>query len=549
MPSSSSKPSQVAASPTAEDMSPAKLMTVLNDPKYARLMRNDLERDLVRYYFLFEDVPRQGRKEFWNRKEILLRLAQIPLADDLKALINDPRLTPFRDRRNAILATLRGWSAKPRISDDLMRDEGIRERPLRLWEIEGKEQRVFLASFNPKPSPPRTLSAFQIIHELLKPSGPLPKPPNDFLIFAEPGAKQSTCQLALPDRYQGLAGMAIGLLEENDNTIVVCQDGSLVRIPEPRMTDNVEAQGEPLGWLDARALAGSAAGHDAGVTFVTVEGDKPINYQIIIEIAGGAVQPKLVARSLSTERLKELAVARPQQNTGTVPRMIWAGCTRTPEMRLWAYDSESNELLGFNAEGRAEFRAPLLDPVDYDCLRGASIAEELGSFVFAKPDMADGVPLYRHQPRAVVSEVSIEDRERDPFRGMIRVIEWRGESWVMYPEFRRGNLVLRKIENQQLGARIPAANQGRVIDFESLATAAGPLLATREYDERQKKISCRAYEIHGDAWRATEDWHEPTDQQFVYLLVLESAKPVIYHATTTMPFEFERHELSSQSRP
>ena len=75
MPSSSDKPAQVAASPNASDLSPAKLTTVLSDPKYARLMRNDLERDLVRYYVFFEDVPRQRRKEFWNRKGILWRLA------------------------------------------------------------------------------------------------------------------------------------------------------------------------------------------------------------------------------------------------------------------------------------------------------------------------------------------------------------------------------------------------------------------------------------------------------------------------------------------
>ena len=132
---------------------------------------------------------------------------------------------------------------------------------------------------------------------------------------------------------------------------------------------------------------------------------------------------------------------------------------------------------------------------------------------------------------------------------MIRVIEWRGESWVIYPEFHRGNLALRKISPQQLGTRIQVPNQGRVIDFASLATAAGPLLATREYDERQKKVTCRSYEIHGEAWRAIDDWHEPTDQQFVYVLALEGEKPVIYYATTTMPLQFVRRELSSQPRP
>ena len=110
--------------------------------------------------------------------------------------------------------------------------------------------------------------------------------------------------------------MAIGLLKENDNIIVVCQDGSLVRIPEPRMTDNAEESGEQIGRLDARALAGSAAHQDDSVTFVSVEPDKPPGYQIIVEISGRAEQPKLVARGVTTERLKELAAAQPSAENG-----------------------------------------------------------------------------------------------------------------------------------------------------------------------------------------------------------------------------------------
>jgi hypothetical protein len=88
-----------------------------------------------------------------------------------------------------------------------------------------------------------------------------------------------------------------------------------------------------------------------------------------------------------------------------------------------------------------------------------------------------------------------------------------------------------------------------VIDYEPLATDDELLLATREYDERQKKVICRSYEIHGDAWRATADWHEPTDEDagIVYAMAAESKKPTVYFATTTMPLHFGSHDFSSPS--
>lgn len=541
-----------AASATS---SSTKLATVLRDPKYASLIQNDLERDMVRYYVFFEDVPRHRREEFWRRKGSLRRLTDILTAEDLRALIDDARLAPLRDRRNALTAVLRDdWSAKPLISDGLMRDDGIYERPLRLWATRGSKHPMFLASLGQRPSPPRTLSTLQIIHELLKPSGPLPKPPHDFLNSAGSGAEHRNPEIGLPDRYQGLAGMGVGLFEEHGDLVVVCQDGSLVHVSQTRMADDAEVIGESHGGLDARALAGRAARQDSSVTLVSVEPEEPASCRIVVEIAGRAEQPKLVARTVPIQKLKDYMAEEAQQKTGTLPRLIWAGCTRPPETRLWAYDCDSNELLGFNDDGRVEFRETMLAPDDYDWLRGACIAAESADVILAnlfkgEAGVKDGVPISHYRPHAVVGEVTVEDHGRDLFRSMVRVIEWRGESWAIYPEFRRGNLVLRKIENQQLGTGIPVPKRGRVIDFEPLMATAWPLLATREYDEQQKKIACCSYEFHSGAWRTAKDWHEPTNQEFVYLPIVENGKSVVYFATTTMPLKFVRQEFPSHSSP
>jgi hypothetical protein len=523
----------------------ANLTAVLGDPKYASLFRNDLDRDIARHYVFYERIPRQRLDEFWATRENIRQFDKITLGKEAEELLNDSRLAAVRERRSEVQELLREYmQSEELISNDKTRI-GVFWRPARLWSTEGKQHRLFLASLQePAVSVPMS-NALEVIIALLGPSHDQSNSARDFLVFGGARPAKPTHNVSLPPRYDGIATVAIAVFETDDDLIVVCQDGSVVRIPEG------PSNGERSGQLNARALAGTAAPKDSPVAFVSLESDGPVNHQVVIEVDDRMNGPKLIARNLPINELQKPTAKMEPEDPGRLPSLFWAGCVIGPEMRLWAYRLESNELIGFSGDGRTEFRAKLLEPTDHDCLRGASIALQpigLTSLFGNLPGTRGREPLISRRLGAVVADLTCEDVGKDPFRRLVRVVPWHGTQWVLYPEFRVGNLVMRKIERKQFGSRIPVPSLGRTVDFEPLVTPDGIFLATRETDPKTKTMRCRAYEIRSGKWQAIEDWHEPTEQKLKFAVALDDGKPTVYDVTTAMPFRFGHHELLPISR-
>ena len=530
---------------TGEEASSVNLSYVLRNPQYSKLMPSVVDQDMVRYFVFYEPLDEPRWVAIWKTKKPAERFNRTLVSESLTKLINDPRLAEARARRDAILDTVKQLILG---MDSIPASNFV--RPARLWPINASKHPGFLVSVLPPLSRPRSSGLGELLTGVVDPR--IEPSVIDFVILEEGREKSKSNSLSTVSRFQGLAGITVGGFGVHGDYFVVCQDGSVVSLAAPKSAStNFDVLGNTVSQLDLRRLAGHLAQPTDALSLVSVAREEPDDVSVVIEIAGRDKRPILIARSIPMNELEKSSTGETElAGMGSLPSLFWAGCTTLPEMRQWAYSLDSNELIGFSTSGHIDFHDKLLNAADHDWLQGTSIAWEhvCLPFLFGPPQVKDGEPMAFTSSKTIKGEMSLRDFGRDPFRRIVRVVELRGERWVIYPEFKRGNLVLRKIGSGQLETKIDVPSKGRTIQYETVTAAKKLFLASCEVNAQDKNAVYRLYALEGSHWKVLEDWHRPTDRKLVFVLALDDGKPVVYSVATTMPLQFERHIIPVNSR-